>query len=539
MPPFFYNRSGDPCCFSKLGYLITALGVTWQHTLFENPMNSDEIIKEMSSLRVTQGSRIGETFTVLPWQRRFIKNAFRENVEIAGLSVARGNGKTTLIAGICTSYLLHKKLYNADVIVVASSFSQARICFDQVIRFLRIKYNSESLKKVFRIQDSQNNAVIENRFSGLRLRCMGSDSKRLHGLQFQLAILDEGAQWILGGQKIYNAISTSLGKLHNARILAIGTKPTNPDHWFSKLLDDETTGYSQIHEIEKECKTIFQKRTWKKANPSLEHLPDLARAIKRESLVAKKDFNAQLSFRAYRLNQGTDEDAQDTYLISPETWRDCEVDVEREGLLVWGVDLSGGSALSALSAYWIDSGYLESMALVGDDPSLAKRGEIDSVGSLYLKFADEGSLITSKGRAADIDTLLREGLTRYGQPDVIIADRYKINEFSDAINRVGIDCEVGFRGMGFRDGSEDVERFRRACLQGRVKAKKQLIARHCFAGCRVVSDPAGNEKISKNTQGGRRLRHRDDCAVSSVLAVAAGDRINERLNKIDFDIVIV
>ena len=503
-------------------------------------MKSNEIITSMSGLRVTQGSRLGENFKVLHWQRKFINRVFNSDVEVAGLSVARGNGKTTLIAAICTAYLIDNRRYNADIIVVASSFNQAKICFEQVIRFLRTTFKPEAIKKTFRIQDSQNNAMIENRFTGLRLRCLGSDSKRLHGLQFQLAILDEGAQWILGGQKIYNAIETSLGKLPNAKVLAIGTKPIEEDHWFSKLLNDK---YSLIYDVPKDCDTIFRATTWKRANPSLDHLTDLKRSIKRESLLAKKDFNALLPFRAYRLNQGTDEDAQDNYLISPETWKNCEVNgalIERAGYQIWGIDLSGGSALSALSAYWTDSFYLESIALVGDEPSLKKRGEIDGVGNLYKRFSDEGSLITSRGRAADIDTLLQAALQRFGKPDLIVCDRYKQNEFLDALRRCDLYCEVSFRGMGYRDGSEDVERFRKMALNGNIKAKTQLIARHCFGGCRVISDPAGNEKISKNTQGGRRLRHRDDVAVSSVLAVAAGNRIKERFgNQNDFDIVIV
>lgn len=495
----------------------------------------------MSDLRVTQGSRLGEPFTVLPWEQRFIRGAFKSDVEVAGLSVARGNGKTTLIAAICTAYLLDGRRYNSDVIVVASSFSQAKICFEQVLRFLRGTYKAEAIKKTFRIQDSANNAVIENRFTGLRLRCLGSDSKRLHGLQFQLAICDEGAQWVLGGQKVYNAILTSLGKLEKARVLAIGTRPVDSEHWFSKLLADKTTGYSQVHAVPDECQTIYQKRTWYKANPSMKHLPDLAKSIKRESLIARRDFTTLQAFRAYRLNQGTTEESLN-YLISPDTWRAFEIDgdIERKGYQIWGLDLSGGAALSALSAYWSESGYLESMALVGDEPNLAKRGEIDGVGNMYQRFADEGSLITSTGQAADIDTLLQAALQRYGKPAVIVADRYKQREMIDAMNRVGINAELNIRGMGFKDGSADVEEFRKAILTGKVKAKKQLIARHCFGGARVVSDPAGNEKISKNTQGGRRLRHRDDCAVSTILAVACGSRIQSRLgNQSDFVIEIV
>ena len=80
------------------------------------------------------------------------------------------------------------------------------------------------------------------------------------------------------------------------------------------------------------------------------------------------------------------------------------------------------------------------------------------------------------------------------------------------------------RGMGFKDGGEDVRNFRQACLQGRVTPVPSLLLRSAMSEARTVSDPAGNAKLSKGTQGGRRLRARDDAAAAAILAVAAGTR---------------
>ena len=51
-----------------------------------------------------------------------------------------------------------------------------------------------------------------------------------------------------------------------------------------------------------------------------------------------------------------------------------------------------------------------------------------------------------------------------------------------------------------------------------------LAARSAFSGAVTVSDPAGNLKLSKSTQGGRRSRHKDDLAAAAILAVSAGVR---------------
>ena len=80
------------------------------------------------------------------------------------------------------------------------------------------------------------------------------------------------------------------------------------------------------------------------------------------------------------------------------------------------------------------------------------------------------------------------------------------------------------RGQGFQDGAEDVRRFRKACLSGRCKPVKSLLVRSAMAEARTISDPAGNEKLAKSTQGGRRLRAKDDIVSAGILAVAEGER---------------
>ena len=51
-----------------------------------------DVLTYLGTLTVTQGSRRGEPFEVLPWERQFIRGAFGVEDDVA-LSVARGNGK--------------------------------------------------------------------------------------------------------------------------------------------------------------------------------------------------------------------------------------------------------------------------------------------------------------------------------------------------------------------------------------------------------------------------------------------------------------
>ena len=58
-----------------------------------------------------------------------------------------------------------------------------------------------------------------------------------------------------------------------------------------------------------------------------------------------------------------------------------------------------------------------------------------------------------------------------------------------------------------------------------------LLLRSALAEARAVSDPAGNSKLSKGAEGGRRLRAKDDALAAAILGVAAGVRHGGRLKR--------
>ena len=139
-----------------------------------------------------------------------------------------------------------------------------------------------------------------------------------------------------------------------------------------------------------------------------------------------------------------------------------------------------------------NTGALACIAAFPCQPSLEERGRLDGVAGLYRECARRGELMTLGQRATDVPALPAAAFET--------------------------------RGMGFTDGGSDVRAFRRACAEDGVTPWPSLLLRSAMAEARTVSDPAGNAKLSKGTQGGRRLRARDDAAAAAVLAVAAGVR---------------
>ena len=486
---------------------------------------SDEI-RYLEGLTVTQGRLSGEKLTVFPWQKRFIRGAFAPDVGTAGLSVARGAGKTTLVAGIaCAALDGPLAVPRGETIIVASSFDQARIAFDHVLAFLGERVDLKDRSR-WRVWDTAQQARILNRATGASVKCLASDPRRAHGLAPVLTLLDEPAQWPENvSERMVAALRTAAGKQPQSRMIALGTRPASETHWFQRWLDG-LADYTQSHTA-RAVDPPFQRRTWKKANPSLDYMPDLERAIRSEAADAKKDPSVMASFRALRLNQGTADTTQST-LLDVATWARIEGDAPRQGQCVWGLDLGTSAAQSAVAAYWPDSGRLEVLAAFPGEPSLGERGLADGVGALYQRCAERGELIQVGGAAVSIAELLESALGRFGKPKVIAADRWREAELRDSMKLVGLRAPLELRGQGFKDGGEDVRLFQRSCLDDRVHPLPSLLLSYAVSEARTLSDPAGNEKLAKGSEGGRRQRARDDACAAAILAVSLGQRRRKR-----------
>ena len=81
-------------------------------------------------------SRLRSFYCSWTWERAFIKGAFAEGAEVSALSIARGNGKSCLLAGVAASGVSPGGPLQGnrrEIVCVASSFMQARIIFEDVL----------------------------------------------------------------------------------------------------------------------------------------------------------------------------------------------------------------------------------------------------------------------------------------------------------------------------------------------------------------------------------------------------------------------
>lgn len=480
---------------------------------------ADRILAYLGTLTVTQGARYGEPFKVLNWQRRFVKGAFAPGVQVACLSVARGNGKTSLVSGLAAAAVYGPlQQPRGDTIVASVTFDQARTCYEGTLAFLEPWMDD---LRDWRIANSTNAARVEHKASRARLRCVSHEGRVLHGSQPSLIIMDEPSKFReKEGDALYAAALTSLGKLANARVLILGTRPDDSDHFFQKLLDGGAD-YSQCHAAAKDDPP-HRKRTWTKSNPSMSHLPDLENAIRSESGKAKADPSHMQPFRALRLNQGVGE-ALRRELVSAEVWAGLEGEAEATGPYILGCDVGDVGSMSAVAGFWIDTGRLEALASFPRVPDMAERGRKDHVGMRYVRMVEDHDLITTGFRVVDLSELLTEAVRRWGWPCAVVCDHFHLSHLQDAMDAVGFGAEPVVR-RGLDAAVQDMRDFRAAVMDQRIVPKPQRILRSAMAEATIATVANAKDRLAKGAEAGRRSRGKDDVVSAALVAVAFGMR---------------
>ena len=373
---------------------------------------SRELIAWMGTLTLSGGDLDGQPFTVWPWERRFLRGAFSQPGNSA-LSIGRGNGKSGFVAALATAVVVPGAPLSGprrEVVCVASSFQQARVIYEDVLAYTRSLGHDLSDRELWRMQNSANMATLEYVQTGARVRCVGSDPAKAHGLRPYLVLADEGAKWDPGKSgAMISALRTGLGKTPGSRLIALGTMPANGEHWFSQMLRDAP--YHQLHAAPKDA-PLYRASTWAMANPSMRYLPSLKAQIKAEAAAARRDGVILQSFKSLHLNMGLT-DVVAGVLLEAGVWEGIEGEAERSGEYLLGLDLGGSTAQSAACAYYPDTGRLEGFAMFPLHPNLATRATSDGVGNLYAECHRRGELLLAGDTVSDIKGLLTEALDRW------------------------------------------------------------------------------------------------------------------------------
>lgn len=490
---------------------------------------AERAMQFLHALRIPEGPNAGKPVELAPFQRRFVDGALADGIAAAVLSIGRGNGKSALSAGIALAALLGvlDPQPRREVVVAARTRDQGRIAYEFAAGFARSLPLEVQRHLQFR-KAPRLEIEYEGDGGGHVLRVVPADGRTALGGAPTLALLDERGHWDKDrGDELEHALLSGLGK-RGGRALIISTSAADDTHPFSRWLDEPPPGtFAQEHRPPPglpadDLPSLLM------ANPGAEHgigakldwlESEARRAISRGG-------SALQTFRLYNRNERVSGECRDL-LLTPDEWMACEVAElpPREGSVVVGIDLGGSASMSAAAYFWPATGRLEAHGTFPTAPSLLDRGQNDGVAGRYLEMEKRGELTTLGDRTVPVAPWLVEVMRRVADQPVaaITADRYKQSELAEALARAGIRAPVVWRGQGFRDGGEDVERFRRAAYDGQIKALPSLLLRSAFADAVCLRDPANNLKLAKARSTGRI-----DAAAAAVLAVAEGARIAGR-----------
>lgn len=486
-------------------------------------------IEFLQTLRIPEGPKSGNLVKLAPFQRRFVRGALKRATSVGVLSIGRGNAKSALSAGLGLAELLGEMdpQPRREISLAARTRDQAKIAWNFAEGFARSLPEETQAQLTFR-RSPRLEIEYHGGGGGHVLRAIAADGKSALGGAPTLAILDERGHWPVDqGDALEQALLTGLGK-RNGRALIISTSASDDAHPFSRWIDDPPPGcYVQEHRPPPGL-PADDLESLLLANPGSRYgigsSKKWLQAQARQAIA--RGGSALLGFRLFNRNERVSAEAR-SLLLTVDEWMKCEA-LEfppRSGPCVVGVDLGGSASMSAAAYIWPETGRLEVHGWFPGNPSLLQRGQADGVKSRYTKMHDRGELDTLGDRTVPVAPWLSAVMRRVQGETIaaLVADRYKSAELLEAIHAAGINCPIVWRGMGFRDGGEDCERFRRAAYDRSIVTAPSLLMRSALADAVCLMDPAGNLKLAKARSTGRI-----DPVAATVLAVSEAARISAR-----------
>ena len=362
------------------------------------------------------------------------------------MTIARGNTKTSTSGAIGACALDGPlAIKNGEILLTASSLKQAGKAFKhvRVVPGGRLGMPLRAHPDWRYINNSHEKA-IENRKTGATLIGLGSDPDRAHSYAPSLIIADEPAKWPRSeGTEMFVALSTSLGKIPNARALFIGTRPEDDlDHFVNDLMRGGPGIYAQVHSADLKVDHEFSLAALRKANPAWDYFPDLRETVLMEREQARGGGRALARYRALRLNAGTREIADMEMLVSPENWDACTTSdlPPKAGPVFIGLDVGEASSMTAAAFYWPQTGRLEGMGAFPAEPSLDARGKDDGVGDRYLNMERRGEIRAYPGRVTPVAAFLRDVAKRVEGETVlrVAADHFLKERVKQALAYAGL-----------------------------------------------------------------------------------------------------
>jgi phage terminase large subunit-like protein len=159
---------------------------------------------------VPEGSLVGQKIKLVPFQRMFIRAVYdnpRATTRRAILSIARKNGKTSLVAPLVLAHIVGPEANrNSQIVSGAMSARQAGVLMDAMTKIIRFNPDMEARSHI-------TGKFVRGIAKNVNYMCLARDGKTAQGLSPNVAVLDELGQIVGPVDKFVEAIVTAQGPM--------------------------------------------------------------------------------------------------------------------------------------------------------------------------------------------------------------------------------------------------------------------------------------------------------------------------------------
>jgi phage terminase large subunit-like protein len=464
--------------------------------------------------RVPEGKLINRPIQLLEFEKNFILSIYDNPVGTsrAYLSMARKNGKTSLIAALVLAHLVGPEaVANSQIVSGALSRRQAALVFRLAEKMVLM---NPDLAGIIKITPS------DKRLVGLVMNveyvAMSAEAGTAHGISPILAILDETGQIKGPHDAFIEAIETAQGAYDDPLLIVISTQAANNSDLLSIWLDDAEASkdpriVSHVYTAPVNC-ALDDKEAWAAANPALgvfRSLQDITDFCNR----AQRQPASENSFRWLYLNQRVE--AQSPY-VSRSVWEACGDQINQEafrtGEVFGGLDLSSAADLTAkvfitlvngkwhvMPTFWLPEHGLEAKSVADRVP--------------YDLWHRQGFLRTSPGKSVEYEYVAKSLFEDIRSMSVtkIAFDTWNWRHLKPWLLQAGFreDQLEGDKAIfismrqGFQTMSPALRTLEEDLLEGRIQHGSHPVLNMCVANAVVTTDSSGNRKLDKAKANGR------------------------------------
>jgi len=498
--------------------------------------HADRAVRFFESLKHTKGKFHGQPFTLLPWERKIIRDVYgtlkedgTRQYKTVYLEVPKKNGKSEIAAGAALYHTFADGEMNGEIYGCAADRSQASLVYNVAKDMI---LQAPALMKRARITESRKE--IEDIRSGSIYKVESAEAYTKHGLNVSCCIFDElHAQ---PNRDLWDVMTSGSGDAREQPIWwVITTAGDDPDRvsigweihdYAMELLAGEkvdTTWYVAVFNYEGE--DIYNEANWYQANPSLDHTISIG-AFREAAVKAKNKPADERLFRWLRLNQWIT--TKLTTWLPIDLFDQTEGEWSRDDLAgkdcFLGMDLSSTTDLTTLCGVFPPQGNQLDWRVIWD-PFIPQENMEDRIKNDHVPYDQwlKNKWITATpGNVVDYTEvkkrILESWKTLYNIKEVPL-DRTFAAMLIQELEQEGLTCVDVPQTFAAMTGP--INQVEQLLKNKKMTHEKNLVARWCFGNASVAKN--GNEQVKfvKEHKGKSVIRtKRIDTTVAWAIAVA-------------------